>query len=342
MKLTMSNHNSDEQYFIQLLDKLPKVSVQGYDVHRRVIYWNDASTVMYGYERSEALGNRLEDLIIPDEMRNEVIQRHQAWIKYGKPIPSSEMMLRNKEGHFVPVFSTHVMLKQNTNSPEMFCVDIDLSEQYAIREKLTDLSVTDSMTALPNRRALESALDVRIAQAHSLNESFAVLFIDVDNFKDINDTLGHGWGDRLLFSVAERLKTTSRKEDFLARFAGDEFVLLVHGIELTDDVHIIADKVVQAFGQSFALYDEHIFVTASVGISIYPHDGASRETLLKHADIAMYQAKKRDGTVMSSIRRPSANGCNSNGRFHRSYATLCAAMSFSWFINPSSTCKPGV
>ncbi|MEZ9718587.1 PAS domain-containing protein [Vibrio cyclitrophicus] len=130
---TKPNHNSDEHHFIQLLDTLPKVSVQGYDVHRRVIYWNKASTVIYGYDRSEALGHRLEDLIIPDEMRDEVIQRHQTWIKQGIPIPSSEFMLRHKAGHLVPVFSTHVMLKQHTNYPEMFCVDIDLSEQYAAR-----------------------------------------------------------------------------------------------------------------------------------------------------------------------------------------------------------------
>ena len=292
MKPTKPSHHSDEDHFIQLLDTLPKVSVQGYDVNRRVIYWNEASTVIYGYDRSETLGNRLEDLIIPDEMRDEVIQRHQAWIKQGIPIPSSELMLRHKEGHLVPVFSAHVMLKQHTNSPEMFCVDIDLSEQYAARKELKALAITDPMTSLPNRRGLEQELDIRIAQAHSLNQPFAVLFIDLDNFKYINDTLGHIWGDRLLLSVAKRLKTIIRKEDFLARFAGDEFILFLHNIECTDDVHIIANKVVRAFNQSFALYDEHVFLTASVGISLYPRDGGSKETLLKHADIAMYQAKK--------------------------------------------------
>ncbi|WP_261894536.1 putative bifunctional diguanylate cyclase/phosphodiesterase [Vibrio cyclitrophicus] len=292
MKPTKPNHNSDEHHFIQLLDTLPKVSVQGYDVHRRVIYWNKASTVIYGYDRSEALGHRLEDLIIPDEMRDEVIQHHQTWIKQGIPIPSSELMLRHKAGHLVPVFSAHVMLKQHTNSPEMFCVDIDLSEQYAARKELKVLAVTDPLTSLPNRRGLERELDIRIAQAHSLNQSFAVLFIDLDNFKDINDTFGHVWGDRLLLSVAKRLKTTIRKEDFLARFAGDEFILFIHSIECTDDVHIFANKAVRAFSRSFALYDEHVFLTASVGISVYPRDGGNKETLLKHADIAMYQAKK--------------------------------------------------
>lgn len=120
MKPTKPSHHSDEDHFIQLLDTLPKVSVQGYDVNRRVIYWNEASTVIYGYDRSETLGNRLEDLIIPDEMRDEVIQRHQGWIKQGIPIPSSELMLRHKEGHLVPVFSAHVMLKQHTNSQKCF------------------------------------------------------------------------------------------------------------------------------------------------------------------------------------------------------------------------------
>lgn len=290
---TSTNDDSGENRFLQLIDAMPKVSVQGYDKSRKVIYWNQSSTDIYGYEKHEAIGQQLEDLIIPDEMREGVIFLHKEWVEKGIPIPSSELVLKRKDGKPIPVFSTHVMLKQQTDSPEMFCVDVDLSEQYIAREKLETIATTDMLTGLPNRRYLEEALTQRISEAKRFNFEFAVFFIDLDMFKEINDTLGHTWGDQLLTSVANRMKLVLREYDILARFGGDEFVLIIPRINEAEEATAIASKLISLFKDSFPLGSESVFITSSIGISLYPRDGNVPTELLKNADNAMYRAKER-------------------------------------------------
>ena len=200
------SYDAAELRFLDLICSLAKVSIQGYDKHRNVIYWNDSSEEIYGFPRDEAIGKKLEDLIIPPPMRDEVLMLHQQWLDKGVPIPSAQLPLRRKDGSIVHVFSSHVMLKANTNSPEMFCIDIDLSEQHVAREKLEHMASTDLLTGLPNRRHLENTLQSHIEQAHQTGEQFAVLFLDLDMFKEVNDTLGHTWGDELLRAVSQRLR----------------------------------------------------------------------------------------------------------------------------------------
>ena len=156
--LLFAQHGAAERRFLALISALPKVSVQGYDKHRNVIYWNKSSESIYGYSESEAMGRKLEDLIIPNYMRDEVIMLHTRWVEFGEPIPSDELVLKKKGGQPIHVFSSHVMLKQGTNSPEMYCVDIDLTEQHEIRQELERMASTDLLTNLPNRRALEQCL----------------------------------------------------------------------------------------------------------------------------------------------------------------------------------------
>ena len=129
---------SDENKFIELIGKIPNVAVQGYNKEREVIYWNQASTSIYGYTKEEALGKKLEDLIIPEYMKNDVLIAHKEWYDKGTVIPSGEIPLRHKDGHTVYVYSSHVMLKENSNTPEMFCVDIDLCEQKKQKKELDE------------------------------------------------------------------------------------------------------------------------------------------------------------------------------------------------------------
>ncbi|WP_432695565.1 EAL domain-containing protein [Marinobacterium sp. YM272] len=288
----VKSDDSDERLFLQLIDRLPKVSVQGYDKERRVIYWNQSSVELYGYEKEEAIGRKLEDLIIPQEMAAEVIRMHADWVDKGISIPSAELLLKHKEGYPVPVFSSHVMLKEHTASPEMFCVDVDLREQYAAREELKALAITDALTGLANRRYLAVELARLICQRQAEQGKFAILFIDLDMFKEVNDTLGHTWGDRLLTAVAQRLKANLSNKNILARFGGDEFVLVLPDVDSADGSTAVADKVLGLFRESFALDSENVYITASIGISLYPADGDEPETLLKQADAAMYFAKE--------------------------------------------------
>jgi len=154
------------------------------------------------------------------------------------------------------------------------------------------LAYHDGLTALPNRSLFNKLLSQAISQAQRSNKQLAVAFIDLDRFKQINDTLGHEAGDELLKEVATRLKSCLRESDIVARLGGDEFVVLL--TELTDEKYAatVAQKIITAIARPFVLLGQEFRVTASIGISTYPLDGADEQTLTKNADIAMYQAKE--------------------------------------------------
>jgi diguanylate cyclase (GGDEF)-like protein len=150
----------------------------------------------------------------------------------------------------------------------------------------------DSLTRLPNRLLFNDRLQSAIAEAGRSGELFAVLFVDLDRFKTINDSLGHSIGDQVLVSVAKRLRASVRASDTVSRYAGDEFTLILRHIVQRDDVMRIADKIVKVLETPLTLTDgRELQITASLGISFYPDDGKDGETLLKHADVAMYNAK---------------------------------------------------
>lgn len=281
-----------EQKFFKLIESLPMVAVQGYNRKRQVIYWNDASRRLYGYSREEAYGQLLEDLIIPDHMREDVIKAHQNWLDRNISIPAEEIELKHKDGHLVPVYSSHVMINQTTNDCEMFCIDISLQEQKKAKEKLYKMASFDDLTGLPNRRLMEVELSARLIEAERLKRPIAVVFIDLDNFKIINDTLGHHYGDKLLGAVAKALKSEIRTCDMLSRFGGDEFVLLLFDFEGAEGIHELLRRLIGTLDHGFMLGEERFQVSASFGVSLFPDDGSSVSQLMRNADAAMYRAKE--------------------------------------------------
>ncbi|MFC4258981.1 putative bifunctional diguanylate cyclase/phosphodiesterase [Marinobacter lacisalsi] len=289
---SLSAVKDSEQRFYELIESLPMVAVQGYDIKRRVIYWNDASRRLYGYTREEAHGQLLEDLIIPDHMREDVIHAHQEWLDNNISIPSEEIELKHKDGYPVPVYSSHVMIKQDTGNCEMFCIDISLEEQKKAKQELYRMASFDDLTRLPNRRLMEVELSARLAEAERTSRAMAVVFIDLDNFKLINDTLGHHYGDKLLLAVAEVLKTETRRSDLLSRFGGDEFVLLLFDFDGPEHVHELLKRLIGKLDQGVTLDGDSYQVTASFGISLFPDDGETVADLMGNADAAMYQAKE--------------------------------------------------
>lgn len=296
-----------EQNFYELIESLPMVAVQGYDRDRRVIYWNDASRRIYGYTREEAEGQLLEDLIIPDEMREFVITAHREWLDNNVGIPADEIELKHKDGHTVPVYSSHVMIKQDTGDCEMFCIDICLSEQKEANKKLQWLASFDDLTELPNRRMMETELSARLVEAERhFKHEIAVIFVDLDNFKVINDTLGHHYGDELLRAVADTLKAEIRDCDLLSRFGGDEFVLLLSDYEGINGVQILIERITDALDRGFELNGLNYQVTASFGVSLFPMDGTTVAELISNADAAMYQAKEK-GKNRSCFYTPDIN-----------------------------------
>jgi diguanylate cyclase (GGDEF)-like protein len=169
----------------------------------------------------------------------------------------------------------------------------DLSEGRQAEERMKELVYRDALTGLPNRRLFEDRLAIALAQAHRYRHRIAVVFLDLDRFKQVNDTLGHAAGDQLLKAVAERLTASVREADTVARLAGDEFTLLLPGLNYTEDVGTITRKLLGELRRPFVLDGHDIRVTASGGIALYPEDGEGRDALLKSADTAMYRAKER-------------------------------------------------
>ncbi|MFW6088418.1 MAG: putative bifunctional diguanylate cyclase/phosphodiesterase [Gemmatimonadota bacterium] len=164
--------------------------------------------------------------------------------------------------------------------------------QVAHARRVEHLAYHDSLTGLPNRTFLGKLIEDRVRLASRYGQRFAVLFLDLDGFKQINDTLGHDAGDDLLREVAERLEATLRDSDVVARMGGDEFVVLLPTIENEEQVASVARKVLGSLAQPFILLGEKFTVTASVGVSLFPQDGDDVQALMKNADIAMYEAKE--------------------------------------------------
>ena len=167
----------------------------------------------------------------------------------------------------------------------------DITDRKAAEEQVVTLAYYDPLTGLPNRALFNDRLFTTLARARRRGEAVAVMFIDIDRFKTINDSLGHSAGDLLLKDTAKRLQTISREQDTLARLGGDEFVLVLNGVKDVADVAVTADRLLKRIHEEMIINHQSLSVTCSIGISIFPDHGIDGETLLKNADAAMYRAK---------------------------------------------------
>jgi diguanylate cyclase (GGDEF)-like protein len=167
----------------------------------------------------------------------------------------------------------------------------DLEERKRTERAMRHMAHHDALTDLPNRALFRDRLSHAMAQADRYHQRLAVLFLDLDRFKAINDTLGHNAGDQLLRIAAERLKGCVRECDTVARLGGDEFTVIVEDVEDRQAAAVVAQKIIDSFSQPFTLHGHEVFVTTSVGITLYPDDGEHLDTLLRNADAAMYRAK---------------------------------------------------
>ncbi|AZQ83080.1 bifunctional diguanylate cyclase/phosphodiesterase [Colwellia sp. Arc7-635] len=396
----------------QVFNAVNAISVQGYDEQRRVIYWNKGSELLYGYTKEDAIGQKIEKLIIPKSMCDLVISAHSDWIEKGIEIPAAEITLCKKNGHDISVFSSHVMFTNQYNNKQMYCIDIDLTDarkaqaQVTLKEKMletifeaipdlfflmepngticdyhtsntSDLYVSptqfigrnmsdvlpddvankfkthiskalaqekmtsfdyelampsgllyfearishlkkpnqvmviirditeqhksdqiirhqayfDSLTLLPNRFLSLDRLSQILVEAERNDEKAAVLFLDLDDFKKVNDSLGHEVGDKILVKSAHRLQQVLRKEDTVGRLGGDEFIILLRGLTDHQDALAVAENLLNLFRQPFKIDRRELILTLSIGVAIYPKDGCCASDLLRSADTAMYQAK---------------------------------------------------
>ena len=282
-----------EQRFRSLLESLPKVAVQGYDRQRRVIYWNEASEMLYGYTADEAIGCYLEDLLIPDSLREPVIAAHHDWIEKGLGIPAGELELKHKSGAPVAVFSYHLMLGERPANPLMFCVDVDLRELTQARREFELVTGFDTLSHLPDRPTFETELVACLADCRHQDTRLAVIGIGIESLVDTavrNDAEVCAQEDALMAMVASRLRQ-GRLANPLARLGNAGFVMVLPGLQSDDDVLPLLEAIFEDISQPFELDERELGITTSIGISLFPDNGASAGELIHTADMAMQRAR---------------------------------------------------
>ncbi|MDR6768421.1 diguanylate cyclase (GGDEF)-like protein/PAS domain S-box-containing protein [Acidovorax delafieldii] len=285
-----------ELRFRSLLRNIPSISVQGYLQDGTTSYWNQASEQLYGYTAEEAIGANLLDLIIPPPMRNDVRAHMQHMFATGEVIPAGELQLQRKDGTPVHVFSSHAYIQVPGHPPEMFCIDIDISGRKAAEDEARYLAFYDALTQLPNRRLLVDRLQQVLVNGARSGLTTAVLFVDLDNFKTLNDTRGHEVGDLLLKDVAQRLRSCVREQDTVARLGGDEFVVVLQNLssdapEAAAQARALGELILAQLRQPYELAGHEHHFTASIGVTLLNHQRDSVDEVLKQADMAMYRAK---------------------------------------------------
>jgi len=255
-------------------------------------YVNPAFTLLTGYTREEAIGKKPR-ILKSGKTPPEVYKRLWETITSGAEW-RGEFCNKKKNGELYWDSSCISSIKNAAGVITNFIeIAQDITGRRHAEERIHHLAYYDALTGLPNRALYNDRLSLALVRAQRTREMLVVLFLDLDWFKDVNDTLGHSVGDQLLKSVAGRLTDSLRKEDTVTRLGGDEFALLLPGIDLVENAAGTAQKILEAVKKPLTLDGHELNITASIGIAIHPADGESAETLLKNADIAMYHAKEQ-------------------------------------------------
>lgn len=261
------------------------------DADNRIISVNPAFTQLTGYEEAEALG-RNPRFLSSGRQDCDFYQAMWASIRENGSW-QGELWNRRKNGEVFPEWLSISTVKngqgQVVNHIGIFS---DISQLKAATQHIEFLAHYDPLTGLPNRMLLRDRVLQALARSQRQGSRCALLFLDLDRFKTINDSLGHAIGDALLIQVAQRLKASVRDMDTVARLGGDEFVILISEIRSGEDVVLVAKKIIKAMGEAYVVAQHRLTVTPSIGIGLYPEDGCDFDTLLRNADAAMYAAKQ--------------------------------------------------
>lgn len=252
--------------------------------------WNGGAEDIFGYSAREIIGKPIFT-IMPAELYHE---RSYIWqtILSGEQLKYFETTRVKKDGRRVYVtITTSPLLNTDGEVVGNSVISRDVTDRHQMEETIRHQAHYDTLTDLPNRQLFMDLLSQGLDQARHNSKKLALLFMDLNGFKRVNDTLGHGCGDLLLKEVARRLKVGVRESDTVSRLGGDEFTILMPDLAQTDEVGIVLGKILEVFETPFMLDGVAVETSTSIGISIYPDDGNSSEELMKKADSAMYEAK---------------------------------------------------
>jgi diguanylate cyclase (GGDEF)-like protein/PAS domain S-box-containing protein len=257
-----------------------------------ITYASDAVRTLTGYEAHEVIGHTISEFVVEED--RHLIERMEKEILLESAPRTFTFRLRRKDGTGVWIETTVRAVRDASGGrvQEVVSVSRDVSERRRAEEQIEYQAYHDALTLLPNRLLFRDRLTIALAHARRQQTALAVMFLDLDRFKDVNDTLGHSLGDELLRAVAGILQRAVRDGDTIARMGGDEFTILLDDIGSAEDAAKTAQKLLDALRAPVPVGGHELFVTASIGIALYPEDGDSAELLLKNADTAMYRAKE--------------------------------------------------
>ena len=253
---------------------------------------NQAFCTITGYPRDEVHGHMLKHFLNLENMGEDacsqswgMVERDGSW--------QGELWYRRKNGELFPAWQ-NLSLVRNTQGQTVRIIGVftDISEQKASEARIQHLAHYDLLTDLPNRVLLQDRLHSAMERMQRSRHQLAVMFLDLDRFKNVNDSLGHPVGDRLLKEVALRLKQVVRDQDTVARLGGDEFLIILEEVNDPRHAAVVAGKILDSLAETIEVAPHHLYIGASIGISIFPDDGSDADTLIKNADTAMYRAKE--------------------------------------------------
>ncbi|MBF0567801.1 MAG: EAL domain-containing protein [Nitrospirae bacterium] len=267
------------------------------DKDGRVIYFNHTCEEISGYDFAEIKGKCLWNVLTREEDAESARVNFEKILKGNYPA-AYENFWNGKDGseHLI-AWSNTALVDEKSEVTYVIATGIDITERKLTEQRLQYLSYFDSLTDLPNRTLFYDRLSHVLGHSRRYNQMFALLFLDLDGFKFINNSLGHDMGDMLLKMAASRLPNCVRESDTVAHAGADEFVIILPLLEKVQEASLVAEKILDAFSTPFYLDVHECFISMSIGISIYPDDGDDIDTLLKNSDVAMYQAKNKGGNT---------------------------------------------
>ncbi len=291
-QMTLSKLHEHSQMLRQIVDTTKDAFIS-MDASGLIIDWNPQAERIFGWTRKEALGQQLSNMVIPAHLRQEHEQGLERFLSTNTTAfldRHIETTAVHKDGREFPVeLSVASLASGDSHIFNGFVRDI--SERKEVASQLEQLANRDALTGLPNRSSFNDLLHQAVALALRRKHKLVVMFLDLDEFKSVNDSLGHDIGDMLLQESAKRLLDCLRDSDAVARVGGDEFLILLSDVQQDYEPQYACERIIDAFSRPFDIDGHECFVGVSIGISIYPADGDNVEALVKNADTAMYRAK---------------------------------------------------
>jgi len=312
-----SKNTADELRASQArLDNAQRIARLGHwewDIATNKVHWSREVASLFGFDQRRLIGN-MGDLInkVDAATRSDVQMQTDLAVETAKAFSLEFVITGKRENDGLSVrLEAEPKVDKNGRCIQMIGTVQDVTKSATAQKEMHDLAYYDLVTGLPNRAQLSESLTQALVMSERLDNQFALLFLDLDHFKQVNDTLGHDAGDDLLQQVSQRLAGVLRESDVLgrpaaseitpveiaaqdtvARIGGDEFVVLLGDIHRPEDAARVADRIAKSISAPYSISDVEVVVTTTIGISVYPGDGRNAETLMKHADVAMYHAKE--------------------------------------------------